>query len=100
ITGGDIFTEYLANVITIIGAPPEEADIKDFDFKLTKGTYDIGAQVPFTAPYDYKGVAQEGQLTISIGSICEANSPRFQSWLPKIIFVGFFDAICLTLSVT
>jgi len=68
ITGGDIFTEYLANVITIIGAPPEEADIKDFDFKLTKGTYDIGAQVPFTAPYDYKGIEQEGQLTISMGT--------------------------------
>jgi len=68
ITGGDIFTGYLANVITIIGAPPEEADIKDFDFKLTKGTYDIGDKVPFTAPYDYKGVAQDGQLTISIGT--------------------------------
>ncbi|GAI62972.1 unnamed protein product, partial [marine sediment metagenome] len=68
ITGGDIFTEYLENVITIIGVPPEEADIKDFDFKLAKGTYDIGAQVPFTAPYDYKGIAQDGQLTISIGT--------------------------------
>ncbi|GAJ20458.1 unnamed protein product, partial [marine sediment metagenome] len=41
ITGGDIFTEYLANVITIVGAPPEEADIKDFDFKLTKGNLDL-----------------------------------------------------------
>jgi len=69
-TGGDIFTEYLANVITIIGVPlpPEEADIKDFDFKLTRGTYDIGARVAFTAPYDYRGVAQDGQLTISIGT--------------------------------
>jgi len=68
ITGGDIFTEYLANVITITGAPPTEADIKDFDFKLTKGSYDIGAKVPFTAPYDYKGPEQDGQLTISIGT--------------------------------
>ncbi|GAI45551.1 unnamed protein product, partial [marine sediment metagenome] len=33
-----------------------------------KGTYDIGVQVPFTAPYDYKGIEQEGQLTISIGT--------------------------------
>lgn len=49
-------------------APPEVADIKDFDFKLTKGTYNIGDKVPFTAPYDYKGIAQDGQLTISIGT--------------------------------
>jgi len=68
ITGGDIFTEYMENVITIVGVPPEEADIKNFDFKLTKGTYDIGANVPFTAPYDYKGIEQEGQLVIEIGT--------------------------------
>ncbi|MBA7610073.1 hypothetical protein ES703_17278 [subsurface metagenome] len=46
----------------------EEADIQDFDFKLTKGTYNIGDKVPFTAAYDYKGIAQDGQLTISIGT--------------------------------
>lgn len=68
ITGGDIFTEYLANVITIVGIPLEEADIADFDFKLTRGTYDIGVKVPFTAPYKYKGTAQDGQLTIVIGT--------------------------------
>ena len=67
ITGGDIFTGYLENVITIIGPPPE-ADIKDFDFKLTKGTYNIGDKVSFTAPYGYKGIAQDGQITISIGT--------------------------------
>ena len=67
ITGGDIFTEYLENVITIIGPPPE-ADIADFGFQLTKGTYDIGAKVPFTAGYKYKGKTQGGQLTISIGT--------------------------------
>ena len=33
ITGGDIFTEYLANVIKIVGVPSEE-----FDFDLTKPT--------------------------------------------------------------
>ena len=68
ITGGDIRTEYLENVIKIAGVPPEEADIKDFDLKLQKGTYDTGASVPFTAPYDYKGIEQEGKLTIEIGT--------------------------------
>jgi len=78
ITGGDIFTQYLANVITIVGVPPEEADIKDFDFKLTKGSYAIGAKVSFTAPYDYKGIEQDGQLTISIGTgIYPAFSPVY-----------------------
>ena len=68
VTGGDIFTEYLASVIQIGEAPPPEADIKDFDFTVTKGTYKIGDKVPFTAPYAYKGPAQNGQLTISIGT--------------------------------
>ncbi|MBA7702688.1 hypothetical protein ES703_111457 [subsurface metagenome] len=54
-------------MITIVGPPPA-ADIKDFDFTVTKGTYDIGDTVPFTAPYDYKGIAQSGQLTISLGT--------------------------------
>ena len=68
ITGGDIFTEYLKNVITIAGAPPEEADIRNFDFTLARGTYAVGANVPFAAPYEYKGIGQDGQLTISIGT--------------------------------
>ncbi|GAJ12354.1 unnamed protein product, partial [marine sediment metagenome] len=44
------------------------ADIKDFDFRATQGTYGIGARVSFTAPYDYKGKAQSGRLTISLGT--------------------------------
>ncbi len=62
--------DYITHIWNVYatGAPPEEADIKDFDFKLTKGTYDIGARVLFTAPYDYKGIAQDGQLTISLGT--------------------------------
>ncbi len=56
-------------VITIREVPtPPKADIKDFDFRATGGTYDIGDKVPFTAPYDYKGKAQSGRLTISLGT--------------------------------
>ncbi|GAI63409.1 unnamed protein product, partial [marine sediment metagenome] len=34
----------------------------------TGGTYNIGDKVPFTAPYEYKGKAQSGRLTISLGT--------------------------------
>ncbi|MBA7694027.1 hypothetical protein ES703_102627 [subsurface metagenome] len=51
-----------------VAPPPEEADIKDVTVNVTYGTYDIGVSVPFTVLYDYKGPAQGGQLTISIGT--------------------------------
>jgi len=85
ITGGDIFTEYLTNVITIIGVPPEEADIKDFGFKLTKGTYNIGDKVSFTAPFDYKGIAQDGQLTIEIGTGVYPTFNRVYAYDPIVV---------------
>ena len=47
---------------------PPKADIKDFDFRATPGTYDIGDKVPFTAVYEYEGKAQRGRLTISLGT--------------------------------
>ena len=68
ITGGDVFTPYLADVITIVGAPPSEADIRNFDIQVQGGTYDLGDTVSFTAPYEYKGKAQGGRLTISLGT--------------------------------
>ncbi|HUV56171.1 MAG TPA: hypothetical protein VMV84_02955 [Dehalococcoidales bacterium] len=67
ITGGDIFTEYLENVITIIGLPPA-SDIADWDFIAVGGTYGLGATVPFTANFKYKGMAQGGRLIISLGT--------------------------------
>ncbi|GAI76997.1 unnamed protein product, partial [marine sediment metagenome] len=48
-------------------APPK-ADIRNFDFRATGGTYNMGDKVPFTAPYEYKGKAQSGRLTISLGT--------------------------------
>ncbi|MBA7544052.1 hypothetical protein ES705_36398 [subsurface metagenome] len=48
--------------------PPPKADIRNFDFRATGGTYNIGDKVPFTAPYEYKGKAQSGRLTISLGT--------------------------------
>ncbi|GAI64721.1 unnamed protein product, partial [marine sediment metagenome] len=48
-------------------APPK-ADIRNFDFRATGGTYNMGDKVPFTAPYEYKGKAQGGHLTISLGT--------------------------------
>lgn len=50
-----------------IPAPPK-ADIRNLDFVATKGTYDIGDRVPFTATYEYKGKAQSGQIAISLGT--------------------------------
>ncbi len=72
ITGGDIFTEYLENVITIVGVPPEiptsDLYLPAPGFKATSGTYDIGDSVPWTMVYQYKGKAQGGWLTISLGT--------------------------------
>jgi len=64
------FSDYISHIwkVYVTEALVPEADIKDFDFKLTEGTYDIGDKVSFTAPYDYKGIAQDGQLTISLGT--------------------------------
>jgi len=56
-------------IITIREVPtPPKADIRNFDFRATGGTYNIGDKVPFTAPYEYKGKAQSGRLTISLGT--------------------------------
>lgn len=61
--------DYISHIWNVYATKiAEKADIKDFDFVLTKGSYKMGAQVPFTAPYDYKGIAQDGQLTIEIGT--------------------------------
>ncbi len=49
-------------------ALPPKADIRNLDFVVTKGTYDIGDRVPFTMTYEYKGRAQGGQLVVSIGT--------------------------------
>jgi len=70
VSGGDVFTPYYSGVISIAGAPtePPAADIRNFDFMITKGTYQEGDTVPFTGPYEYKGPAQPGQLTISLGT--------------------------------
>lgn len=48
--------------------PPPTTDIKNFDFQAQRGTYDMGEGVSFTAPYEYKGKAQSGYLTISLGT--------------------------------
>lgn len=44
------------------------SDIADFDFRAQGGTYNLGQSVPYTAPYKYKGKAQGGYLTISLGT--------------------------------
>ena len=82
ITGvpGEPRTDYYEKIIEIAIT---EADIADFDFLLTKGTYDIGAKVPFAASYKYKGIKQAGQLVISIGTgVYPLFSPVF-TYAPK-----------------
>ena len=72
IEGDDIFSPYYAEIIQVAGdgeVPPGEvkADIADFDFKVTPGSYAMGAELAFMTTYKYKGMAQDGFLTISIG---------------------------------
>jgi len=47
---------------------PPEADIRNFDFQAGKGTYEIEERVSYSAPYEYKGKAQGGWLTIYLGT--------------------------------
>lgn len=53
--------------IALTGVLPT-SDIKNFDFKAQAGTYNLGSGVPYDAPYEYKGKAQVGYLTISLGT--------------------------------
>ncbi|MBA7701211.1 hypothetical protein ES703_109944 [subsurface metagenome] len=68
IAGAPDYISHIWNVYATEPTVPPEADIKDFDFRLGTGAFRIGDRVPFTAPYDYKGIAQSGQITISIGT--------------------------------
>lgn len=52
----------------IIPPAPPTSDIRNLDFQAVKGTYDIGDRVSYNAPYEYKGKAQSGWLTISLGT--------------------------------
>ncbi|MBA7685579.1 hypothetical protein ES703_94004 [subsurface metagenome] len=54
--------------ITPAPPPPPKADIADFDFRATKGTYAIGDRISFSAPYKYKGMRQSGQLVLELGT--------------------------------
>lgn len=57
------------NCVKITGPlVPPPSDIADWDFVPSGGIYDLGAVVPFTASYKYKGKAQSGWLTISLGT--------------------------------
>lgn len=64
------------NLVEVVEAPAPPAppptvpaaDIKNVDFSVPKGTYEIGDNVPFTLSYEYKGRQQRGQLSISIGT--------------------------------
>ncbi|MBA7476497.1 hypothetical protein ES707_11883 [subsurface metagenome] len=58
----------LCTVVEAPPPPPPTSDIRDFDFKAESGTYDLGDSVSFDAPYEYKGKAQSGWLTISLGT--------------------------------
>ena len=54
--------------VIVIEAGPPTSDIRNFDFRAQSGTYGMGGRVPFDAPYEYKGNAQGGWLTISLGT--------------------------------
>lgn len=57
-------------VITIPSEEAEvpDADIQDFDLKVTAGEYEIGDYVNFSIEYEYRGKAQQGQLVLYIGT--------------------------------
>jgi len=47
---------------------PPTSDIRNLDFQAEEGTYEIGDRVSYNAPYEYKGKAQSGWLTIYLGT--------------------------------
>lgn len=69
-------TDHDFNIIRIVAAPPApppppvlpSADIADYDFEVTAGTFDPGDTVSWRATGRYKGRAQGGGLTISLGT--------------------------------
>jgi len=71
-------------------APPK-ADIRNLDFVATKGTYEIGAKVPFTCTYEYKGKAQSGQLVLSLGTGVYPSFFTVQTYSPMA--VAFAEAM-------
>ncbi|GAI35078.1 unnamed protein product, partial [marine sediment metagenome] len=68
ITGGDIFTEYLANVITIKGIPTvgecRELKITSYDSVLPPSVLEVnpGDTIRVTSEFDYIGPATTGKL--------------------------------------
>jgi len=68
--GGKLVKESEWDDIYYVTAPPvpPTADIRNFDFQSVGGTYDIGDAVSYSAPYEYKGKAQSGWLTIYLGT--------------------------------
>jgi len=52
----------------IVPPAPPTSDIRNFNFQPVKGTYDVGDRVSYSAPYEYKGKAQGGWLTIYLGT--------------------------------
>ena len=68
--GGKLIKENEWDDVYYVIPPPvlPEADIRNLDFQVEEGTYDIGDSVPYDAPYEYKGKTQGGWLTISLGT--------------------------------
>ena len=73
---------------------PPKADIQNFDFMPTKGTYKIGDKVPFTARYEYKGKKQSGQLVLSTGTGVTPTFFKVQDYSP--MSVPFDEAMVWT----
>lgn len=80
ITGGDIFTEYLANVITIIGVPPAAfrfaaVIINGSEVTLTDHDVDSGLMLPKTTTdyldinphFEWQGPAKSANISIKAG---------------------------------
>ncbi|GAJ10588.1 unnamed protein product, partial [marine sediment metagenome] len=65
----DAMSPYYDNIIAIVGVPPaSDLALPDPGFEAEPGTYDLGDSVPWTMVYQYKGKAQGGWLTISLGT--------------------------------
>ena len=87
---GEPRTEYYEKIIELVeeAPPPPKADIADFRLNPTRGTYKIGDKVQFWADYKYKGKAQRGRLTISLGT---GISPSFftkHTFSPVTVYFG------------
>lgn len=65
---GTILHTFAKTVLFNAGGAIPYTDLANVDITIATNTYEIGESVPFSVAYSYKGPAQSGILTISLGT--------------------------------